>query len=92
MEGFYKVLFQNKNLIDIEPAKVVPTWRNGRSGTNAIWKRLDRFLVSEGLLSSVDLYRSWVEYLLSLTMHRCYFNWISHLYSKPTLSNSTRNG
>jgi hypothetical protein len=62
LDGFFKALFQNKNLIDIEPGKVVPTWRNGRSGSDAIWKRLDRFLVSEDLLSSVGLYRSWVEY------------------------------
>jgi hypothetical protein len=47
---YYKLFFQNKSLIDIEPVKVVPTWRNGRLGTNAIWKRLDRFLVSEDLL------------------------------------------
>jgi hypothetical protein len=32
------------------------------SGLDAIWKRLDRFLVSEDLLSSVEIYRSWVEY------------------------------
>jgi hypothetical protein len=38
LEGFFKALFQNQNLIDIEPRKVVPTWRNRRSGSDAIWK------------------------------------------------------
>jgi hypothetical protein len=28
-DGFYKDLFISKNLIDIKPAKLVPTWRNG---------------------------------------------------------------
>jgi hypothetical protein len=41
---------------------VVPTWRNGRSGQEAIARRLDRCMVSEGLLAAVGLSRSWVEY------------------------------
>jgi hypothetical protein len=36
--------------------------RNGRLGVHAIAKRLDRCIVSEGLLSTSGLYRSWVEY------------------------------
>jgi hypothetical protein len=59
---FLKPFSKTKNLLISSPGKVVPTWRNGRSGSDAIWKRLDRFLVSEDLLSSVGLYRSWVEY------------------------------
>jgi hypothetical protein len=34
LAGFFKALFQNKKLIDIEPGKVVPTWRNGHSGND----------------------------------------------------------
>jgi hypothetical protein len=62
LAGFFKAYFQNNNLIDIEPGKVVPTWRNGRSGADLIAKRLDRFFISEELLSMVGIYRSWVEY------------------------------
>jgi exonuclease III len=62
MAGYFKVLFQSKNLIDIQPDKLVPTWRNGRTGTQAITKRLDRCYISEDLLTSVGIYRSWVEY------------------------------
>jgi hypothetical protein len=62
LAGFFKAFFQNNKLIDIQPEKVVPTWRNGRTGVDSIAKRLDRFLISEELLTSVGLYRSWVEY------------------------------
>jgi hypothetical protein len=61
-DGFYKVLFLSKNLIDIKPTKLVPTWQNGRSSPQAIAKRLDRCLVFDGLLSCVGIYRSWVEF------------------------------
>jgi endonuclease/exonuclease/phosphatase family metal-dependent hydrolase len=61
-EDFYRDLFSSKKLIDVKPTKLVPTWRNGRSGHEVIARRLDRCLVSEGLLSTVGLSRSWVEY------------------------------
>jgi exonuclease III len=61
-DDYYRDLFLSKKLIDIKPTKLVPTWRNGRSGHEAIARRLDRCLVSEGLLSVVGLYRSWVEF------------------------------
>jgi hypothetical protein len=54
----YKKLFQSKNMVDIRPDKLVPTWRNGRQGTQAIAKHLDRCLLSEGMLSSRDYYRT----------------------------------
>jgi hypothetical protein len=62
LADYYKLLLQSKNLVDLRPDKVVPTWRNGRLGAHAIAKRLDRCIISEGLLSSSGLYRSWVEY------------------------------
>jgi len=49
-------------LIDIVPSTLMPTWRNGRVGSEAISKRLDRALISEDLLSSIGVYRAWVEY------------------------------
>jgi hypothetical protein len=62
LADFFKDLFQSKNLFDIQPENIVPTWRNGRTGTDSIAKRLDRCFISEYLLTSVGLYRSWVEY------------------------------
>jgi len=40
----------------------VPTWRNGRVGTNSIAKRLDHSFISEDLLALVGDYRAWVEF------------------------------
>jgi len=47
----FRDLFNAFNLIDIVPVKLAPTWRNGRRGTEAIAKRLDRFLLSDALFS-----------------------------------------
>jgi len=44
---FFKAYFQNNNLIDIEPRKVVPTRRNDRPGEDLIAKRLDKFFIFE---------------------------------------------
>jgi hypothetical protein len=62
LADYYKLLLQSKNLVDLRPDKVVPTWRNGRKGAHAIAKRLERCIVSEGLLFECGLYRTWVEY------------------------------
>jgi hypothetical protein len=45
-----------KNLVDIRPVKLVPTWRNGRKGNQAIAKRLNKCIISEGLLNNCGLY------------------------------------
>jgi len=59
---FFKGLFTKYNLVDATPVKAVPTWKNGRVGTEIISKPLDRFLVAKKLLhSSVRLF-VWVEY------------------------------
>jgi hypothetical protein len=55
-------LFQKNGLVDVAPTKKVATWRNGRLGDACISKRLDRFLIAESLISSVQKFRTWVEY------------------------------
>jgi hypothetical protein len=62
LAGFFNLLLQDHKLLDIKPDTIVPTWRNGRVGLEAIAKRLDRFLISEELLLEVKLHRTWVEY------------------------------
>ena len=62
IDDYFINLFASKNLIDIKPPKLVPTWRNERLGQNAITRRLDRVVVSEELLSKTCHYRAWVEY------------------------------
>jgi hypothetical protein len=56
----FKEIFSNHSLLDIRPTILSPTWRNGRSGPNAIARRLDRFFVSASLLTSFGQASSWV--------------------------------
>ena len=49
-----------KGLLDIEPVKLKPTWRNNRCGDARVAKRIDRFLVAEQLVDSFFLARQWV--------------------------------
>jgi len=60
LKSFFTSFFENVKLVDLEPVKLVPIWRNFRSGDMAIGKHLDRFLVSGDLLSSHFLFRYWV--------------------------------
>jgi len=56
---FIHALDQN-GLLDIEPVKLNPAWRNLWTGEDMVAKRLDRFLVGENLAGSLDLVRQWV--------------------------------
>jgi hypothetical protein len=56
---YFSELFSKMGLVDILPFHLSPTWRNGRSGSAGISKRLDRFLIHEDLLGSFDKCRSW---------------------------------
>jgi hypothetical protein len=62
LSDYFKTLFQNNHLVDIQPDNLVPTWRNGRQGSCAIAKILDRFYVSKEILLEVGIHHSWVEY------------------------------
>jgi hypothetical protein len=59
--GFFTNYFHRNTLIDIAPGNLVPTWSNGRAGTDSIAKRLDCSFISKDLLASVEFYRAWVE-------------------------------
>jgi hypothetical protein len=48
--------------VDIVPDELVPTWRNSRTGSETISKRLDRVFLSEDLVIGKGKIRSWVAY------------------------------
>ena len=50
-------LFSAHHLVDIAPSCAGPTWRNGRAGEAGISKRLDRFLLSDHLISCLPHHR-----------------------------------
>jgi hypothetical protein len=60
MASYFNQLFQEEGLIDVEPVKFLPTWRNGRGEQDFVAKRLDHFLINEKLALSGHRYRSWV--------------------------------
>jgi hypothetical protein len=68
--GFYKSIFQVNHLIDLTLDKLVPTWRNGRSGATLTSKRLDRFLIAEDLLTGIGIYKTWLSTHTYQTMLR----------------------
>jgi hypothetical protein len=39
-----------KNLINVEPSKLNPTWRNKRVGEDQVDKRIDRFVACRKIL------------------------------------------
>ena len=47
LTDFFVQKLVEKGLLDIEPVKLRPTWRNNRSGDARVAKRLDRFLVAD---------------------------------------------
>ena len=47
LAGYFVQKLVEKGLLDIEPVKIKPTWRNNRSGEARVAKRIDRFLVVE---------------------------------------------
>ena len=55
---FFFKLFSDHHLVDVAPSYAGPTWRNGRMGEDGISKRLDRFLLSYPLLSSLPRHRA----------------------------------
>jgi exonuclease III len=58
---FLQSLLEAHGLVDVQPTKLVPTWRNNRKQEAAVAKRLDRFLVSDSLMIGPIRIRSWVE-------------------------------
>jgi hypothetical protein len=60
LQLYFIHLIQVEGLVDVEPIKLLPTWRNGRGGQEYIAKRLDHFLITEDLALSGLRYRSWV--------------------------------
>ena len=60
---YFSKLFSDHHLVDVAPSCAGPTWRNGRIGEDGISKRIDRFLLSDQLVSSLPRYRVWA--------HRC---------------------
>jgi hypothetical protein len=60
LTNYFQNFLDQHGLIDVEPLKLNPTWCNRRVGDDRVAKHLDRFLLSEDLLESLELVRQWV--------------------------------
>ena len=60
LAGYFVQKLVEKGLLDIEPVKLKPTWRNSRSGDARVAKRIDHFLVAEQLVDRFFVVRQWV--------------------------------
>jgi hypothetical protein len=47
LTNFFSHFFEVQKLIDVEPVKIVPTWKNARRGREGISKRIDKFLIAK---------------------------------------------
>lgn len=52
---FFKNHLVQRDLIDLNPIKLNPTWRNRRVGEDRIDKRFDKFLIGDSLACSLTL-------------------------------------
>jgi hypothetical protein len=50
LEDLFSNWMEKHKLIDLEPKKLSHTWSNGRKGTGLVEKRLDCFMIYEGLI------------------------------------------
>jgi hypothetical protein len=62
LAAFFKELFIKNKLVDVVPAKVVPTWHNGRSGDDGIEKIIYQMYVVEDIIMSSMRYMTCLEY------------------------------
>eukprot|EP00253_Pinus_taeda_P016616 PITA_16616 len=60
LSDIFESNLEDHNLIDIPSPKILPTWRNNRSGADSISRRLDIYLIKEHMLTLGRGYRQWV--------------------------------
>ena len=60
LSDFFIGLIHSSSLLDFQPTKLTPTWRNGRDGNDGIVNRLDHFLLDDSLFNNNYKVRSWV--------------------------------
>jgi hypothetical protein len=60
LTGYFTQKIVECNLLDIEPVKLKPTWRNNRVGEDSIAKRLDRFLLTDSFLENLVHLKQWI--------------------------------
>ena len=58
---FFINKLEEASFMDVEPIKLVPTYRNMRVGEERLTKRIDQFLVSTSLMSDHNRITAWIK-------------------------------
>ena len=75
LSNHFLSLFESVGLVDVAAPVLGHTWCNGRAGGEGISKHLDRFLISNSLLPSLGVYKTYTQ-CLDLSDHfPIYFEW-----------------
>lgn len=73
---FIKLELLNRNMVDIVPSEMKPTWINGRVHKACIAKRIDRFLVHISILDKMGMPYSTVENILVSDHRPILLSWL----------------
>lgn len=52
--------FAEANLTNLAPTPLKPTWKNNRTGTAGVAKRIDRFLINDSLMNNSLTIKQWI--------------------------------
>eukprot|EP00253_Pinus_taeda_P001842 PITA_01842 len=61
LDEFFNSNLSASHLVDIHTTKIQPNLRNRRTGSTALARRLDRFLIKQALLPVLSCARQWVD-------------------------------
>jgi hypothetical protein len=60
LSDLFKHIIEEKGLSDLDPIKLMPTWRNKRTGEDRVMKRIDRFLLSDKIMDKSLHFGQWI--------------------------------
>jgi hypothetical protein len=92
LSDFFTNLMVVNKLIDVDPVKLRPSWRNMRVGEDRIAKRIDRFLVLNLLWMVLFNFVNGWEVGENLITSPFFWKLLEVLKNHPVLSNSILNG
>ena len=60
LSDYFRHLLSSHHLVDPFITSPSPTWRNRRTGDDLVARRLNHFLIKEGLLQNLGSLRQWI--------------------------------
>jgi len=60
LEEYFHHSMEAHKLVDVEPVKLIPTWRNFKKNRDVVSKILDHFFVSKARVEGTFLLKYWV--------------------------------